>query len=155
MVEVCLCANARAFFVLTGLVTIVRPPARALVFILGTVTVGEKNHDTTYGDGFFKEQGSQQCVSMNSGPGLDVPADPNDPNFAGASLYGGLWSGTCGSSNTVTRGPQSSSRIVGGHETEEHQYPWMVNHIYGPVARASSPRGLHFLWLDALELAIK
>ena len=41
---------------------------------------------------------------------------------------GGLWSGSCGSANEVDPlilGP--SNRIVGGVETDKHQYPWMVS----------------------------
>ena len=61
----------------------------------------------------------------NSKDNLENQENPEeDPNYVGANLFGGLWSGICGTANNVGSGTQN--RIVGGFETQEHQYPWMV-----------------------------
>ena len=51
----------------------------------------------------------------------------NEPNALVDATFqsgGGLWSGSCGSSNELDS--LLSDRIVGGEETIKHQYPWMV-----------------------------
>ena len=55
----------------------------------------------------------------------ETASNGEDPNYSGANVFGGLWSGTCGTSNLFKNSP--SDRIVGGSVTEEHQYPWMVS----------------------------
>ena len=52
----------------------------------------------------------------------------NEPNALVDATFqsgGGLWSGSCGSSNELDS--LLSDRIVGGVETIKHQYPWMVS----------------------------
>ena len=78
-----------------------------------------------YANNFFSGQSGncdQQVAHENTA------ANGNDPNYQGANLYGGLWSGSCGMSN-LFGSSTGQDRIVGGNETEEHQYPWMVKHF--------------------------
>ena len=48
--------------------------------------------------------------------------DPNDPNSVDVAMYSGLWSGTCGTTNPSPNPELASGRIVGGIETEAHQF---------------------------------
>ena len=74
-----------------------------------------------YANNFFSGQTSE-C--QNAATHTETASNGDDPNYTGANLFGGLWSGTCGTSNIFQN--SVSSRIVGGEETAEHQYPWMV-----------------------------
>jgi hypothetical protein len=74
-----------------------------------------------YANNFFSGQTSE-C--QNAATHTETASNGDDPNYTGANLFGGLWSGTCGTSNIFKN--SQSNRIVGGEETEEHQYPWMV-----------------------------
>lgn len=75
-----------------------------------------------YANNFFSGQTSE-C--QNAATHTETASNGDDPNYTGANLFGGLWSGTCGTSNIFQN--SVSSRIVGGEETAEHQYPWMVS----------------------------
>ena len=73
-----------------------------------------------YDSNFFKslyhcEGERRQEISSN---------EPNALVDATFQSVGGLWSGSCGSSNELDS--LLSDRIVGGEETIKHQYPWMV-----------------------------
>ena len=62
-------------------------------------------------------------------------SEPNAIVDASFQSGGGLWSGSCGSANEIDIGSfqvpnlNPTNRIVGGTETERHQYPWMVLYI--------------------------
>ena len=81
-----------------------------------------------YSSNFFTSQVGQ-CLEQS---GINVDQlEPNgnsddDSNIVGVNThgFGGLWSGVCGTANSVSN---QQNRIVGGFETMEHQYPWMVN----------------------------
>ena len=81
---------------------------------------GSENAQVVYANNFFSGQPGQCQDPAHQ----ETAANGNDPNYLGANLFGGLWSGTCGTSNLFSS--PESSRIVGGFETMEHQYPWMV-----------------------------
>ena len=86
--------------------------------------------DVVYSANFFTGQVGQ-CLEQS----ISIDAlEPNgeggeDQNHVGANLFGGLWSGICGTANTVGSSGSTTEgqRIVGGFETMEHQYPWMVS----------------------------
>ena len=77
-------------------------------------------NQVVYANNFFSGQPSH-CQDQVAHQG-DQASNGDDPNYAGANLFGGLWSGTCGTSNIF----KSQNRIVGGEETIKHQFPWMV-----------------------------
>ena len=93
------------------------------------ITVGS---DVVYSANFFTGQVGQ-CLEQS----ISIDAlEPNgeggdDQNHVGANLFGGLWSGICGTANTVGSSGSTTEgqRIVGGFETMEHQYPWMVSSL--------------------------
>ena len=91
---------------------------------------GNGKNQVVYTNNFFSGQ-STQCQEQTNHP--ETASNGNDPNYMGANLFGGLWSGTCGTSNLFKSpsiaGGDDSNRIVGGNETIEHQYPWMVRNI--------------------------
>ena len=86
--------------------------------------------DVVYSANFFTGQVGQ-CLEQS----ISIDAlEPNgeggdDQSHVGANLFGGLWSGICGTANTVGSSGSTTEgqRIVGGFETMEHQYPWMVS----------------------------
>lgn len=93
-------------------------------------------NQVVYANNFFSGQHSQ-CQDQSSH--TEVASNGDDPNYTGANLFGGLWSGTCGTSNLFAN--SQTDRIVGGEETEEHQYPWMVTLIFfHPITVQSQPK---------------
>jgi len=80
------------------------------------------DNQVVYANNFFSGQASE-C--QNAATHTETASNGEDPNYSGANVFGGLWSGTCGTSNLFKNSP--SDRIVGGSVTEEHQYPWMVS----------------------------
>ena len=83
------------------------------------------SNQVVYANNFFSGQSGncdQQVAHENTA------SNGNDPNYHSANLFGGLWSGSCGTSNLFSGSSTGGTdRIVGGNETAEHQYPWMVS----------------------------
>ena len=105
------------------------PLNRILDFLPDLAYLDSTSNQVVYANNFFSGQSGncdQQVAHENTA------ANGNDPNYQSANLYGGLWSGTCGTSNLFGGSSTSggTDRIVGGNETAEHQYPWMVSGFF-------------------------
>ena len=100
------------------------PLNRIFHFLPDLAYLDSTSNQVVYANNFFSGQSGncdQQVAHENTA------ANGNDPNYQSANLYGGLWSGTCGTSNLFSSSTSGGTdRIVGGNETAEHQYPWMV-----------------------------
>ena len=100
------------------------PLNRIFHFVPDLAYLDSTSNQVVYANNFFSGQSGncdQQVAHENTA------ANGNDPNYQSANLYGGLWSGTCGTSNLFSSSTSGGTdRIVGGNETAEHQYPWMV-----------------------------
>ena len=105
------------------------PLNRIFLFLPDLAYLDSTSNQVVYANNFFSGQSGncdQQVAHENTA------ANGNDPNYQSANLYGGLWSGTCGTSNLFGGSSTSggTDRIVGGNETAEHQYPWMVSWFF-------------------------
>jgi len=62
-----------------------------------------------------------QCPSIGDSAALDGDGGEDGEGGAGVSFHSGLWNGRCGNQNLPP-----TSRIVGGYNTKEHQFPWIA-----------------------------
>ena len=87
------------------------------------ICLGNRIH-RRYDKNFFKT--INHCAAESTSPDAGAGDNPEhatiDPRFQSG---GGLWSGNCGTANE-SPAAATTDRIVGGRETERHQYPWMV-----------------------------